>query len=310
MRNFRAAAAATASLILGGTALAPTAQAQQQPPSHNKADIERMRAYELALEQARDNVANAGAPQSVTLYGNAAKKEKAAFLGVVTAPVTPAMREQLKLKKGIGLVVETVEKDSPAEQAGIRQYDIVTKIDDQWMVNANQLAVIIRMHNPGDEVKVTVVRQGQDTTLTAKLIEHEVASLDAGGSPWGVPGGDPWGESFVAPEGTMVFKGPLNLDTDQMLKSLRSDPMTLSMNDDEHTLTLTVREGHKHLTAVDRDGNVVFNGPIDTDEQRKAIPDALRAKVEKLESRPGTIRVRIDAKHGGGASTKPLEQQP
>jgi hypothetical protein len=57
-------------------------------------------------------------------------------------------------------------------------------------------------------------------------------------------------------------------------------------------MTLSVRDGHKHLTAVDRDGNVVFNGPVDTDEQRQAMPEGLRTKLERLESKPGTVRLR------------------
>src|SRR5262245_19618935 len=73
------------------------------------------------------------------------KKEKAAFLGVVAVPVAPATREQIKLPKGIGLSVESVEKDSPAAQAGIMQYDVLQKLDDQWLVNGHQLAVVVRM---------------------------------------------------------------------------------------------------------------------------------------------------------------------
>lgn len=235
------------------------------------------------------------APRALVVRANPpAKKEKAAFLGVVTTPVNAAMRQQLQLKKGVGLVVERVEKDSPAEAAGIQQYDVLEKLGDQWLVNTQQLSVLVRLHNPGDDVAVSLIRQGQPKTVTAKLVEKELAVLPES-NPWGMAGGNVFGDTFVAPEGAAVFSGPMHVDIDNLLQNMdNKQSMTMSMNDDEHTLTLTVREGKKHLTATDRSGNVVFNGPIDTDEQRKALPPELAGKVEKLEVKPNMIRMRVN----------------
>ena len=54
-----------------------------------------------------------------------AKREKAAFLGVVTSVPAAGVREQLKLAKGVGLAVDFVEKDSPAEAAGLAKGDVL-----------------------------------------------------------------------------------------------------------------------------------------------------------------------------------------
>jgi serine protease Do len=223
------------------------------------------------------------------------KKEMAAFLGVITVPVSPAMREQLKLAKGVGLTVEGVEADSPAAQAGMQQYDIIQKINDQWLINAHQLAVLVRMHKPGDDVTLSVIRQGQPINVTAKLVEKELAVLD-GANLLGMPGVNVFGgEQFIAPEGSMILRGPMHLELDDVIKRAKGDSMTMSMSDDENTMTMTVREGRKHLTATDREGNVIFNGPIDTDEQRQALPEALKSKIDKLETKPGMIRMRMNA---------------
>src|SRR5947209_13436888 len=51
------------------------------------------------------------------------KTEPASYLGVSTSPANAALAEQLKLPRGIGLVVDYVEPKSPAEEAQIKPYD-------------------------------------------------------------------------------------------------------------------------------------------------------------------------------------------
>ena len=57
-----------------------------------------------------------------------------------------------------GLVIKSTEKDGPAEQAGLQENDLITKLDDQWLVNSQQFGVLVRMHKPGDEVTLTGLR--------------------------------------------------------------------------------------------------------------------------------------------------------
>ena len=112
--------------------------------------------------------------------------EKAAYLGVSASPVPAALREQLKLQKGLGMVVDFVEPASPAEAAGIQKFDILQKLNDQLLVDAYQLAVLVRTCKAGDDIQLTVIHQGQTQTLTAKLVEKEVPPLDET-NPWVIP---------------------------------------------------------------------------------------------------------------------------
>src|SRR5205085_1498555 len=66
----------------------------------------------------------------------------------------------------------------PAAEAGLKQYDVLHKIDDQILVNEQQLAVLVRAHKPSEEVKLTVIRDGKPQTLTAKLAEKDLPPLD------------------------------------------------------------------------------------------------------------------------------------
>jgi hypothetical protein len=55
------------------------------------------------------------------------------------------------------------------------------------------------------------------------------------------------------------------------------------LDDDQGSLDLTIAEGKKSLVAKDKSGKELFSGPIDTPEQRKALPEDVRGRLEKLE---------------------------
>jgi hypothetical protein len=55
--------------------------------------------------------------------------------------------------------------------------------------------------------------------------------------------------------------------------------------DDAGEMIVRVSEAGRVLTAKNPAGEVVFDGPIDTPEQRAALPEDLRQRLEKLEAR-------------------------
>ena len=110
----------------------------------------------------------------VRLFGAEPKKVKASYLGVIASPLTPAMRSQLSLPAGVGLAVESVEKDSPAAAAGLKQYDVLQKLNDQILVNVQQLSILVRIFKPGEDVALTVIRQAKPLEIKAKLVEKRL----------------------------------------------------------------------------------------------------------------------------------------
>jgi membrane-associated protease RseP (regulator of RpoE activity) len=101
--------------------------------------------------------------------------EKAAYLGVAVAAVDDTLRDQLKLSRGVGLSVQQVVADSPAEKAGVKPHDLLEKVNDQLLFNAPQLTDLVRSLSPGEKVTVTLIRQGSRQTLEATLGETEVS---------------------------------------------------------------------------------------------------------------------------------------
>jgi hypothetical protein len=65
----------------------------------------------------------------------------------------------------------------------------------------------------------------------------------------------------------------------------------MAMADGEHQLTIeTGQGGFRTLTATDqKTGAVLFKGPINTDDERAAVPEPIRAKLERLEQQSRII---------------------
>ena len=102
---------------------------------------------------------------------------KAAYLGVASSAASPVLRRQLRLPEGVGLVIEFVEPGSPADAAGVQPYDLVVRLNEQILVNAEQLAVLVRTFDPGTHVKLAVVREQERFDLAVRLGEREMKPL-------------------------------------------------------------------------------------------------------------------------------------
>jgi putative serine protease PepD len=68
-----------------------------------------------------------------------------------------------------GAEIISVTPNGPADRAGLRAGDLVTRIDDQAVQDGIELIVAIRSRVPGDTVILTVVRDGDPDTLDVRL---------------------------------------------------------------------------------------------------------------------------------------------
>jgi serine protease Do len=96
-------------------------------------------------------------------------KVEYAWLGVYIKGVNdPQIRRYLDINLKEGALVTEVIKGSPADLAGIRLSDIILKIEDKVIHDANELIWIVSRYNPGDKIKVSFIREGktQQTVVT------------------------------------------------------------------------------------------------------------------------------------------------
>jgi putative serine protease PepD len=70
---------------------------------------------------------------------------------------------------GLGAAIRDVTPGGPAEKAGLQPGDVVTKVDDRRVTDADSLIVAVRSHDPGTTVTLTVTRGGATKTLKVTL---------------------------------------------------------------------------------------------------------------------------------------------
>ncbi|MDE3113457.1 MAG: trypsin-like peptidase domain-containing protein [Chloroflexota bacterium] len=95
-----------------------------------------------------------------------------AFLGIYYGYLTPALAAQVGVASTVkGVVVSRVVAGSPADKAGLRARDVITKIDGNDLSDESSLARLIDTHKPGDTATLTVLRGSSTLTLRATLAE-------------------------------------------------------------------------------------------------------------------------------------------
>jgi putative serine protease PepD len=68
-----------------------------------------------------------------------------------------------------GAEIQEISDGSAAGAAGLERGDVITKIDDTIVTGSDSLVATIRSYRPGDEVKVTYERNGDEKTVTLSL---------------------------------------------------------------------------------------------------------------------------------------------
>jgi serine protease Do len=91
------------------------------------------------------------------------------WIGVQIQPVTPDIADSLGLKKAAGALVSEPQVNSPAAKAGVESGDVITAVDGTSVRDARELARRIGTMAPGTSIKLDLVRQGQEKTVTLTL---------------------------------------------------------------------------------------------------------------------------------------------
>ncbi|MEG2247490.1 MAG: PDZ domain-containing protein, partial [Akkermansia sp.] len=93
------------------------------------------------------------------------------WLGIVPGKVPAVLLAQLELSGNSGVVAEGIAPGSPAQKAGIKDMDIILRVADKPISEANDLLLSIQDKKAGDKVPVELLRGGKNQTLMVELEE-------------------------------------------------------------------------------------------------------------------------------------------
>ena len=91
------------------------------------------------------------------------------WLGVGIDPITDVLAEKNNVKRGVGVIVNSVFEGDPAHLAGLKVGDIILKIGGVKIDSPNSLIRIIGTISPGQTINLDILRKGKRNLIPVKL---------------------------------------------------------------------------------------------------------------------------------------------
>jgi serine protease Do len=99
------------------------------------------------------------------------------LLGVSITNVDSRVAKGVGLPKPMGVLVQGLQEDMPAEKAGIKVGDVILSVNGEEVVSVNDLQIKIASKNPGQEVKLKVWRNNRELTYYVRLGKAPVSPV-------------------------------------------------------------------------------------------------------------------------------------
>ncbi len=104
-------------------------------------------------------------------------KVERAYVGVNYLTITPEVAKEynLPVSKGAYVVADrgsAVVSGSPADKAGVKDKDIITKVNDTEVGDKGSVASLVAAYAPGDTITLTILRDGKTETLSVVLVAY------------------------------------------------------------------------------------------------------------------------------------------
>ncbi len=124
------------------------------------------------------------------------------YLGIQMEDVTAANMSKFKVNSERGVIVRSVEKGSPAEEAGLRQDDVILEYGGFQVWSASNMRRLVEETPAERKVDLAVSRDGKRVTLTAKIGTREGRTMIGGAEvpPNNRPNRDFNNRFFVLPQ--------------------------------------------------------------------------------------------------------------
>ncbi|HBB16430.1 MAG TPA: peptidase [Syntrophus sp. (in: bacteria)] len=112
------------------------------------------------------------------------------WLGVSVQDITEDIAKNIKLKDRSGTLINDVFKGDPADKAGLKSGDVITEINGKKIKDTHELLIIIAAFRVGETVKIKILRDGQEKSVSITVAERkdqgEIAAARNGGEAFGM----------------------------------------------------------------------------------------------------------------------------
>jgi serine protease Do len=157
------------------------------------------------------------------------------WLGIMIQDITPELAKSFGLKSAKGVLVSEVVKGSPAEKAGLLSGDVILRFDGKEVENAHMLSQLAAATAPNTQVKIDLLRNGQQETISL-----EVGTMPTEG-----------GQQMVSPEEKSDWGMTVQELTPQLTQQLGLEPGTTGV------VISNIEEGGPAATAGLRPGDLI-----------------------------------------------------
>ena len=110
-------------------------------------------------------------------------------LGVVVQAVTEDIAQSIGMKEARGVIVNSVQKGSAAERAGLQRGDVITALNGAAVNDGNELRNLVAATQPGTDVTLDALRDGREQQFKVTLGELAASSGESGREDGGGGGG-------------------------------------------------------------------------------------------------------------------------
>ena len=243
------------------------------------------------------------------------------YIGVVLGPVPAILAEHLKLDEGVGFVIQETVPGGPSDLAGIQANDILLDVNGTQVGLREEVRDLVEQNQIGDEVKLGVLQKGERKEFSVTLApaphppiaDHGMAQFLGGGLAIPLEGAelDKFLQDFPNNRADAI-RDALELNLRQfegfhgeaeemdgfhqeLMQRLQREmgggkklnfgidsESTVRFMDDEGSIEMKSSNGNREARAYDKEGNLLWEGPYDTEQDKAAVPDGIRERLGKL----------------------------
>ncbi|MBT8037742.1 MAG: PDZ domain-containing protein [Verrucomicrobiae bacterium] len=257
--------------------------------------------------------------------GGEKAEKKRALLGLGGFPASEALSHHLGLDHG--LTIYHVVPGSAAEKAEIEAHDVITEVQGQKIGSQQELRDAVLACKPGDQITVKYFHKGEmknkNVVLGARSDQPRVLRAPRGhrhemdGALRHFPKAERERIENLMQKQRQQFQkqlgnaGGMRLDLQQLMDGAPNDKAveggmafkfgsaaSVTMRDGDGSVTLKTIDGHKEVIVKDKEGEVVFEGPYQTDQDKAAVPDDIRHRLRRLDlmrgGKDGILRLNVE----------------